>query len=231
MKPSRCSTRGFSSLKRISKASQTWKLPIGIFVCWKIFLHSMRRFYYRFSIEFGDSYILLDVYNIFEKPALVHAHYEANTMRPPSCSRPQPPPTSPTKSSHSLFQGLKRCIRLHPSYLLATIVAILPTKLMSATFLLRISFVIIVGKRDTKKLFVLPSSRNKSNSDYHNKIYQHLPLPFNQKPRHLSLPLRLSPPRVIPIIILRKRSTMLTKGRCFRPMPLKFKLCKMNSNH
>jgi hypothetical protein len=38
--------------------------------------------------EFGDSYTLLDMYNISEKMELVHAHYEANTMRPPSCSRP-----------------------------------------------------------------------------------------------------------------------------------------------
>jgi hypothetical protein len=32
MKPSKCSIRGFSSFKRILKASQTYKLPIGIFV-------------------------------------------------------------------------------------------------------------------------------------------------------------------------------------------------------
>jgi hypothetical protein len=32
--------------------------------------------------KFGDSYTLLDVYNIFEKLEMVHAHYEANTMRP-----------------------------------------------------------------------------------------------------------------------------------------------------
>jgi len=31
--------------------------------------------------------------------------------------------------------------------------------------------VIIVGKKDIKKLFVLPSFRNGSNSDYHGKIY------------------------------------------------------------
>jgi hypothetical protein len=109
--------------------------------------------------------------------------------------------------------------------------AILPTKLMSATFLLRISFVIIVGKRDIRKLFILPSSRNGSNSNYHSKIYEHLLLPLNQKPRHFNLPLRLSPPRVIPVRMLRKRSTMLIRGRCFKPMPLKFKLCKMNSNN
>jgi len=47
---------------------------------------------------------------------------------------------------------------------------ILPTKLVSATFLMRISFVIIVGKRDIRKLFVLPSSKNGSNFDYRDKI-------------------------------------------------------------
>jgi hypothetical protein len=104
--------------------------------------------------------------------------------------------------------------------------AILPIKLMNATFLQRIFFVMIVKNRDMKKLFVLPSSRNGSNSDYHNKICWHLMLPLNQKPRHLNLP-----PRVIPIRMLRRRSTMLTKGRCFKPMLLKLKLCKMNSNH
>jgi hypothetical protein len=46
-------------------------------------------------VEFGDSYILLDVYNISEKLELVHAHYEASTMRPPSRSKLQPPPTAP----------------------------------------------------------------------------------------------------------------------------------------
>jgi hypothetical protein len=51
--------------------------------------------------KFGDSYILLDMYNIFEKLELAHTHYEANIMRPPSCSRPQPPPTALTRSSHS----------------------------------------------------------------------------------------------------------------------------------
>jgi hypothetical protein len=34
----------------------------------------------RVFIEFGNSYTLLNVYNIFEKLELAHAHYEANTM-------------------------------------------------------------------------------------------------------------------------------------------------------
>ncbi len=38
--------------------------------------------------EFGDSYTFLDVYNISKKLELAHAHYEANTMRPPSRLRP-----------------------------------------------------------------------------------------------------------------------------------------------
>jgi hypothetical protein len=42
------------------------------------------------------------------------------------------------------------------------------------TFFPRISSVIIVGKRDIRKLFVLPSSWNGSNSDYHDKICEHL---------------------------------------------------------
>ncbi|CAM6062936.1 unnamed protein product [Sphagnum tenellum] len=55
----------------------------------------------RVFAEFGDSYTLLDVYNISEKLELAHAHYEANTMRPPSRSRPQLPPATPTRSTHS----------------------------------------------------------------------------------------------------------------------------------
>jgi hypothetical protein len=39
-------------------------------------------------VEFGNAYTLLNVYNIYENLELAHAHYEANTMRPPSCSRP-----------------------------------------------------------------------------------------------------------------------------------------------
>jgi hypothetical protein len=110
-------------------------------------------------------------------------------------------------------------------------VAILPTKLVSATFLSKISFVIIMRKKDIRNLSILQSSRNGSNFDYHGKICQHLPLLLNQKPKHFSLPLRLCPPRVIPVRMLRRRSTMLTRGRCFKPMLLKFKLYKMNSNH
>ncbi len=56
-------------------------------------------------IEFGNSYTLLDVYNISEKLELAHAHYEAITMRPPSCLEPPPPPTMPTKSSHSFSRA------------------------------------------------------------------------------------------------------------------------------
>ncbi len=132
---------------------------------------------------------------------------------------------------HILLRGLKRCTRLHPSYLLAITVAILPTKLVSATFLPRISFMIIVGKRDIMNLSVLPSSQSGSNSDYNGKICQYLPLSLNQKPRNLSLPLKLYPPRVIPTKMLRRRNTMLTRGRCFKPMQFKFRLYKMNSNH
>jgi len=41
----------------------------------------------RVFAEFGDSYTLLDVYNISKKLELAHAHYEVNTIRFPSHSR------------------------------------------------------------------------------------------------------------------------------------------------
>ncbi len=119
---------------------------------------------------FGNSYTLLYVYNISGKLELAHAHYEASTMKLPSHSRPHPPPIVPIRSSHSSSK-LKQCIQHHLSDLCVTIVATLPTKLVSATFLPRISFVIIMGRRDIGKLFVLPNSQNGSNSDYHDKIY------------------------------------------------------------
>ncbi len=85
--------------------------------------------------------------------------------------------------------------------------------------------------RDIRKLFVLPNSQNGSKFDYHGKICHHLLLPLNQKPRHFNLPLKLSPPRVILVRMLRRRNTMLIRGKCFKPMPLKFNFYKMNPNH
>jgi len=43
---------------------------------------------------------------------------------------------------------------------------------------------------------------------------------------HLSLPLRLSPPKVTLVKMLTRRNIMLTRRRCFKPMPFKFKLYK-----
>ncbi len=40
----------------------------------------MRKFCNRFFVEFGDSYTLLDVYNISKKVELAHAHYEVSTI-------------------------------------------------------------------------------------------------------------------------------------------------------
>jgi hypothetical protein len=42
----------------------------------------------RIFVEFRNSYILLDVYNISKKLKLAHAHYEVIIMRPLSCLKP-----------------------------------------------------------------------------------------------------------------------------------------------
>ncbi len=69
----------------------------------------------RVFTEFGDSYTLLDVYNISEKLELAHAHYEASTMRPPSRSRLQPSSGAPTRSSHSSSRA--KAVHLAPPIL------------------------------------------------------------------------------------------------------------------
>jgi hypothetical protein len=120
-------------------------------------------------VEFGNSYTLLDVYNISEKLELVHAHYEANIMRPPSHSRPLLPPVAPTKSSYSSSRA--KMVHLAAPILPSCNYCGNPAhKAMSATFLPKIFFVIIVGKRAIEKLFILPSSQNGSNFDYHSKV-------------------------------------------------------------
>ncbi len=151
-------------------------------------------------------------------------------MRPPSHSRPQPPPIAPTRSSHSSLRAktMHSTTPILPSYNYYGNPA---HKANECTIPSKDIFCDYYGKEGIKKLFVLPNSQNRSNFDYRNKICQHLLLPLNQKPRHLSLPLKLSPPNVIPMRMLRRRSTMLTKRKCFKPMPFKFKLCKMNLNH
>ncbi len=168
------------------------------------------------------------MYNISKKLELAHAHYDASTMRPPSHSRPQPPPTTPTKSSHFSLKAkaMHSAAPILPSYNYCGNPA---HGANECNIRLKTFFVIIVGKMDIRKLLVLPSPRNGSNSNYHGKICQHLSLPLNQKPRHFSLPLKLSPPRVILVRMLKKRSIILIRGRCFKPMSLKF--YKMNLNH
>jgi hypothetical protein len=70
----------------------------------------MHRFYNGFFAEFGDLYTLLNVYNISKKLELVHAHYEASTLRPPLIA--------PTKSSYSSLRSkaMHSATRILPSY-------------------------------------------------------------------------------------------------------------------
>ncbi len=169
MKPSRCFTRGFSNSKRIPRASSTWKLLTGIFVRWKVLQHSTRTFY-NGSLQNLETRTFCWMCTTFPESW----NWLMHTMRPVLWGLHHVQGLNLHQlrqlDHHILLQGLKRCTRLHPSFLLATTVAILPTKLVSVTFLPRISFVIIVGKRDIRNLFVLPSSQSRSNSDYNDKI-------------------------------------------------------------
>jgi hypothetical protein len=68
--------------------------------------------------EFGDSYTLLDVYNIAKKMELARAHYEASIMKSLSRSRPQPSLTTPIRSSHSFSKAkaMHSATPILPSY-------------------------------------------------------------------------------------------------------------------
>ncbi len=100
MKPSRCSTWGFSSLKRILITSQTWKLPIDIFVHWKVLQHSMRKFCNKFLQNLETRTLrwmcttFLKSWNWFMhtmKPGPWGLHHVRGLSLPPA---------APTRSSH-----------------------------------------------------------------------------------------------------------------------------------
>jgi hypothetical protein len=151
-------------------------------------------------------------------------------MRPPSHSKLQLPSVTPTISSH--FSSRAKVVDWATPILPSCNYCGNPAhKANECNIPFKDFFFIIIGKKDIRKLFVLPSFQNGSNFDYHAKIYQHLLLPLNQKPRHLSLPLKLSPPKAIIVKMLKRNNTMLTRRRCFKPILLKFKLSKMKSNH
>ncbi len=170
------------------------------------------------------------MYNISEKLELTNAHYDASTMRPPSRSRPQPPRAVPTRSSHSSLRT--KAVHLSTPILPScNYCGNLAYKTSECNILFEDFFCGYCGKEGHQETVCFANSQNGNNFDYHGKICQHLPLPLNQKPRCLSLPLKLCLPRVIPVRMLRRRNKMLTRGRCFKPMPFKFRLYKMNLNH
>ena len=125
-----------------------------------------------------------------------------------------------------LLREAKRLILRHRFFLLATIVVIQTTRPMSETFHLRSSFVTIVEKRVTKKLFVLPSSRNESNSGNHGKIWHNQPLPLHQRARQLKLPLRDFNQRGASAKLLRRRSIKLPRRKCSKHKRPKSIRCK-----
>jgi hypothetical protein len=172
----------------------------------------------------------LDVYNIFEKLKLADAHYETGIMMLPSCSRPHPPPAAPTRSSYSSSKA--KAVHLVAPILPSCNYYGNPTyKANECNIPSEDFFCDYCGKEGHQEVVYFAKFRNQNQLRL---PWQNLPASFTApqpKPRHLNLPLMLSPPKVIPVKMLRRRSIMLTKGRCFKPMPLKFKFCKMNSNH
>ncbi len=161
---------------------------------------------------------------------MAHAHYAASTIRPPSCPRPRPPPATPTKSSHSSSRA--KSMHSVPPILPSCNYCCNPThKASECNIPFEDLFCDYCGEKGDQEIVYFAKFQKRK------QLWlpeQNLPTSFatpQPKPRHLSLPLRFSPPGVILVRMLRRRSTILTRGRCFKPMPLKLKLYKMKSNH
>jgi hypothetical protein len=95
----------------------------------------------------------VDVYNISKKLELAHAHYEANTMRPPSHSRLEPPPVRLIRSSYSSSRAKTKhsTAPILPFY---NYCGNLAHKANECNILSEDFLMIIVRKRDIRKLFV-----------------------------------------------------------------------------
>ncbi len=176
----------------------------------------------RVFVEFGDSYTLLHVYNISKKLELAHAHYEANTMRSPSHSRPQLSWVAPTKSSHSSSRAkvVQSATPILPS---CNYYGKLAHKANECNIPSEDVFCHYCGKEghqeticfskflEWKQLWLLWQNLRTSCV---------VPQPKAKAPHP---PLRLSPPMVIPIRMLKRSSTMWQEGGALSP-------CHLSSN-
>jgi hypothetical protein len=148
-------------------------------------------------------------------------------MKPPSHSRPLPPSATLTKSSHS--SSTAKAVHLTTPILPPFNHCGNPAhKANKCNILFEDLFCDYYGKEGHQKVVCFakfPEWKQLRLSQQNLPTFSATPQP------HLSFPLKLSPPRVILVRMLRRRSTMLIRGRCFKPMLLKFKLYKMNLNH
>jgi hypothetical protein len=96
----------------------------------------------------------VDVYNISEKLELVHAHYEANIMRPPSHSKLEPPLARLIKSSYSSSRAKTKHSSTAPILPFYNYCGNLAHKDNECNIPSEDFFMIIVRKRDIRKLFV-----------------------------------------------------------------------------
>ncbi len=120
-------------------------------------------------VECGDMFILLDVYNIFEKLKPAHAHYEASIVRPPSHSRPQLPPITLIRSSH--FSSKAKVVH--------STAPILPScnyygnpahKASECNISSEEFFCDYCGKEGHQEAICFAKFSERKNSDYHDKI-------------------------------------------------------------
>ncbi len=159
---------------------------------------------------------------------LAHAHHETNTMRPPSCSRPQPPSVTPTKSSHSSkAKAVHSATPILPSYNYYGN----PThKASECNIPFEDLFCDYCGKEGHHEVayFAKFPKRKKFRLPQQNLPTSSTALqPKAKAPQPLT---QAFPTKGNSNKNTKRKYTMLIRRRCFKLMPLKFKLCRMNLN-
>jgi len=170
------------------------------------------------------------VYNISEKLELAHAHYEASTMRPPSRSRPQPPLIAPTKSSHfsSKVKAVHSTTPIPPSCNYYSNPA---HKANECNIPFEDLFCDYCGKEGHQEAVCFAKFPKWKQFWLARQNLPTSSVAPQPKAKALQPSTHTFPTKGNSNKNARRRSTMLTRGRCFKPMPLKFKLYEINWNH
>ncbi len=151
-------------------------------------------------------------------------------MKLPSRSRPRPPPATPTRSSHS-FSRAKAVHLVAPVLPSCNYCGNPAHKASECNIPSEDLFCDYCRKKGHQEAVCFAKFLKRKELQLPRQTLPASSFAPQPKAKARQPSTQVSPPMVVPVRMLRRKSTMLTRGKCFKPMLFKFKLCKMNSNH